>query len=492
MLAPAFTLDRARPETLRSQLGRQVLAAIAGGQLRPGTRLPSTRRLAGQLGLARNTVAAAYSDLASAGHLVASPRSGYLVGPDSAPTTAERGRAPGARPARFDWDERLAIALPRRPSLLPPGNWRQLPFPFVYGQLDHTLFPLAPWRDCARRALARAGARPADATGLGDHPELVEQIRATILPRRGIHAGPDEIAITLGTQQALFLLAFLLVRRSTTVGIEDPGYGDAHGIFGIHSRDVRPLAVDDEGLVVDERLAACDLLYVTPAHQMPTTVTMSEGRRMALLARAAADDIVVIEDDYDADTSFGGELPPALKALDCDGRVIHVGTFSKSIAPGLRIGFVVGPPTLMAELRALRRMILRDPPAENQIALALFLAGGHYDVLIRRLNEVYLRRWETLCAALDAYLPAWTRAEARGGVCLWSTAPPPLDTTALAAAALARGVIVDPGEPRYARPRPPRNHLRFGLSVIPAERIEPGIRILADVAAGHRAGRPRT
>jgi len=482
-----FSVAPDGPGTLHSRLRRQVVEAIASGHLPPGARLPSSRRVADRLGIARNTVTAVYADLVAEGHLVASGRSGYFVAAGAAvPEPAARSPAPAPM---LGWSDRFAVTLPRRRNLTTPRPWQTYPYPFVYGQPDHALFPLDAWRDCSRRALARL---PVDRWtadgGMDDDPALVEQICRVVLPRRGIHAGPDEVIVTLGTQQALFLLAFLLFDDSTVIGIEDPGYADARATFAVRTRRVVGLPVDHDGLQVDERLDACDYVYVTPGHQMPTTVTMTPARRHALLERAAAADVVVIEDDYESDLDYSGLTPPALKSLDRTGRVVHVGSFSKSIAPGLRIGYVVGPKALVRELRHLRRLILRHPPANNQRTLALFLEGGHFGALLSGLRTVYRERWRALGEALDDHLPAWRRAPTAGGFSYWVTAPSGIDTRALAHAALGHGVIIDPGEFRYLGPDPPRNRARLGFAAIDVTRIEPGIRILAEIASGARAG----
>ena len=292
----------------------------------------------------------------------------------------------------------------------------------------------------------------------------------------------DQILITLGAQNALYLIAALLVGQETHVGIENPGYPDLRNLLSLRTGRVVPLPVDGEGLSVDNRLQDCDLLFCTPSHHFPTTVTMSLERRKALLASAHAHDFVVVEDDYEAETNYMGTPLPALKSLDEDGRVIHVGSLSKSLMPGLRLGYVVADERLIAELRALRRLMLRHPPGNNQRAAALFMANGHYDVLVRRIHRVYRERWEVMAEAINEHLPGWSRSPGFGGSSYWLTGTEALDSEALAQRALTEGVMIEPGTPFYLDPEDGRRRFRLGFSSIPRERIAEGVRRLKGVA----------
>jgi len=223
-------------------------------------------------------------------------------------------------------------------------------------------------------------------------------------------------------------------------------------------------------------LAGADLVFCTPSHQYPTTVTMPLARRKALLAAAGLHDFVVVEDDYEFETNYMGTPLPALKSFDEGGRVIHVGSLSKSLMPGLRLGFLVADQRLIAELRALRRLMLRHPPGNNQRAAALFMANGHYDVLVRRIHRVYRDRWQAMAAALEAHLPGWASAPGFGGSSYWLTGPEGFDSERLMARALDEGVLIEPGTPFYIDPEEGRRRLRLGFSSIPAERIGEGVR----------------
>jgi GntR family transcriptional regulator/MocR family aminotransferase len=232
---------------------------------------------------------------------------------------------------------------------------------------------------------------------------LVEQIRTRVLPKRGIVAAPDEILITLGSQNALYLLTRLLMSRQTRVAVENPGFREAINTFLLNDTHIVPHPVDEEGIVLGE--TPCDYYYVTPGHQVPTGVTMSKARRVQLLEYATRHDAVIIEDDYDSESNFTQNPLPALKASDRSGRVIYVSSLSKALSPGLRLGFMVAAPEIIDEARALRRLVYRHPPTNIQYQMAHFLAQGHYETHLRRYHEDSARRWDTLHNALQTFCP---------------------------------------------------------------------------------------
>jgi len=320
-----------------------------------------------------------------------------------------------------------------------------------------------------------------------DDDSLVQQIRTRVLPRRGVWASSDEVIVTVGAQHAVYMLADLLVRETTRVAIEDPGYPDARNIFGSRTPHIVPLPVDGEGLVVDDRLRGCDYVYATPSHQCPTGVTMPLARREALLALANESDLVIIEDDFESENRFNGDPIPALKSLDHNDRVIYVGSLSKSLAPGLRLGYIVAPPALIAELRALRRLMLRHPPAFTQRAFALFLSLGHYDAQLRRLALAQRERSAVLLEALARHLPQCRVTPTSGGGSLWVRLPDGVSATALTEAAMARGVLLEPGDVFFACDTAPAGHLRLGYQAIEARHIEAGVRELAAALQDLRA-----
>ena len=484
-----FHLDRSPHISIQGQIREMLVSAILGRQLPPGDPLPSSRKLAKSLGVSRNTVVLAYQGLVDDGYLESRERSGFYVSADILDGRAEAPLAPAAaEPAQTraakgpDWAARFRVTPSQQANIEKPKNWLTYPYPFIYGQVDQALFPIAQWRECSRQALGRRGmdAWTGDAFA-ADDPMLVEQVQTRLLPRRGILARDDEILITLGAQNALYLLAALLIREDTRVAIEDPGYPDLRNIVGLKTRDIAAIPVDGEGLPIDDRLDGADLVFVTPSHQAPTTVTMPKGRRKALLQMASERDFLIVEDDYEWETNYIAEPTPALKSMDADGRVIYVGSLSKTLFPGLRLGYLVGPAPLIKEARALRRLMLRHAPNNNQRTAALFLSLGHHDSLVHRLQRAYRERWKVMGEALQRHLPGWSSAPTFGGTSYWVSGPPGLDADDLADKGEDEGVIIEPGRVAYAGPGRPANHFRLGFSSIATERIEPGIRLLADI-----------
>jgi GntR family transcriptional regulator/MocR family aminotransferase len=483
-------LFRLAPEasgSLQSQIRRMIVSAIAERHLMPGDPVPSSRELSEILGVARNTVVLAYQQLIDEGLLVSEERSGCFVNSDArtgwaaeAPPPVSSEEAPRREP---DWRRRLAQELSTQRNISKPLNWQRHPYPFVCGQFDPALFPLADWRECSRMALGVSEVRDwAPDLVDGDDALLIEQLRTRILPRRGIFAAPEEIMVTVGAQQALFILAELLLTRRSVVGMEDPGYPDARNIFARCSQHLLALTLDSGGVVINERLADCDLICVTPGHQSPTTATLLPERRHALMRLASEHDLLIIEDDYEIETSFGGRPEPALKSEDRDGRVLYIGSLSKTLAPGLRLGYMVASPVVIIEARLLRRLMVRHPPSNNQRAAALFLSLGHHDALLHRMMHVLKRRAETLAGALDRYMPEFERQGGQGGSSVWLRAPGRLDARKLAASALQEGIVIEPGDVFFSDETAGRSFFRLGFASIPQERIEPGVAKLARLA----------
>jgi len=473
---------------LQGQIRAMMVSAILDGHLPPHALVPSSRDLAEALGVGRNTVVLAYQQLVAESYLISRERSGHVVNPEIL-----RGRVPGApvpaagaRVVRLngrepDWSHRWRIQPTRQRNIEKPADWQRYPYPFLYGQFDSTLFPTAEWRECCMKALSVADIRDwAPDLILRDDESLVQQIRTRVLPRRGVWASADEVVITVGAQHALYMLADLLVSPDVTLGMENPCYPDARNIFATRTARILPIDVDEHGLPPTHGLAGCDYVYVTPSHQCPTTVTMPFERREELLRRAESDDFVLIEDDYESENNFEGEPTPALKSLDHSHRVIYIGSLSKVFAPGLRVGYIVGPAAVISELRGLRRLMLRHPSAYIQRAFALFLSLGHHDAMVRRVARTYQQRAHALTHALALHAPNLQATPISGGAACWVQGPRGLDARELARQAQAAGVLIEPGDVFFNAPGV-RHCFRLGYSAINTERIDAGVDALGQV-----------
>lgn len=483
MPAQLFHLDPANTDHLQTQIRELMVDSIMEGHLPPGSAMPSCRELAKQLSVSRNTVVLTYERLVDDGLLWSKEKSGYFVAEDCQPSGL-RGNAPASEAAteRIDWQRRLQIRPAAQQNIVKPRDWRSYPYPFIYGQLDHQLFPFNAWRECCREANSRQAIQEWQTDRFdGDDALLIEQLHTRVLPGRGVWADPDEILITLGTQHSLYLVFKLLLAEGVTVGIEEPGYVDARNIFELSGAHVIPIPLDDEGIILDERIEACDVVYVTPSHQSPTTITMSLERRRALLAKAHECDFVIIEDDYESETNFLTQPTPALKSLDTQERVIYVSSLSKTLASGLRLGYMVAPRDLIHEARALRRLMLRHAPSNNQHTVALFLAHGYYDTMIYRLTRVYRERWQTMQNALNHYLPRAAHVPTFGGTSFWVGLDAGRDTRQLAQDAAHAGILIEPGDVHFAATDPPCNYFRVAISTIDESKIEPGISALTQI-----------
>ena len=482
-----FRISADSGQTLQAQIRQAIVAAILDRQIAASMPLPSCRILAEKLGVARGTVVLAFQQLVDQGFLIARERRGHFVNPEVLATPARMREAGNREPEEtVNWKARRRIAASEMPEPSKQENWIKASYPFVFGQFDPALFPTAEWRECNRMALAVLEIRNWAADMVDrDDPLLIEQIQARLLPRRGIFANPDEIIVTLGAQNALYMLATLLMGRGTRVAMEDPGYPDARSIFRLAGADVVPVPVDRDGIVTDAIPTDCGFAFVTPNHHCPTMVAMSEERRRHLLADAEKHDRIIIEDGYDS--QLVDDAPQqALRGMDRSGRVVYVGSLSKTLAPGLRLGYIVASADLIAELRALRRFMMRHPPANNQRAVALFLSLGHHEALVRKLSTAFSERRRRLAQAVSTFLPEWHNAHTPGGTAIWLEGPPGADSLSLARAAAARGVLIEPGARFFDKPERNGRFLRLGISSIPLQHIEPGIRELAN-AAGLRS-----
>lgn len=481
----AFFLAGGSSGTLQSRIRAMVTDGILAGRFRPGQKMPSSRGLAQHLGISRITVTLAYADLVSSDYLTARGRSGYYVS-DNAPRAPEFPAA--TRPQEeVDYGTLSARRYTRAMAGVDrPEDWERFPYPFIYGQTDPTLFDHQNWRACALRALGRRdfAALTSDFYERDD-PLLIEQILRVILPRRGIAAQGDEVLLTMGAQNALWLAATVLLGPGRRAVVENPCYPGLRRILQTSGAGVASVDVDEAGL--PPRLPPVDVVFTTASHQCPTNATMPLDRRLQLLEAASREDFVVVEDDYEFEMSFLKPVSPALKSLDKGGRVIYAGSFSKSIFPGMRLGYLVGPPAFIAEARALRSMVLKHTPGHIQRTVAYFLAEGHYDALINRMRTAFRRRRQIMEEAIAAEGLTVAGQGGFGGSSFWMAAPEGVDTEPLARVLRADGVLIEPGRGFFDPAREARNFYRLAYSSIAPARIADGIARIAR-ALGRQGG----
>jgi GntR family transcriptional regulator/MocR family aminotransferase len=486
-----FAHFEAGADTRQAQLRAAIVHGILSGIVPPNMPIPPSRALAALLGVSRNTIVLALQSLIERDFLISRSRSGLYVNPAALDSHAGIGEAAvGMGGGHLRWAKRFRFTPTALRNIVKPVDWQSFPYPFIYGQFDEGLMPVVDWRECEQQALHRQTMRAWSRDYIDkDVDPLIEQIHRRLLPARGIWAARSEILVTVGAQMAIFLLSQLLLDRSSVVGLEEPGYPDARNVFALRARAVVGLPVDAQGLRVGPEVARCDYVYVTPSHQCPTTVTLSPERRERLIGMARKRDMVIFEDDHESELNFSGRPSPALKSLDSDGRVIYIGSLSKTLSHGLRIGFVVAPTEVIRELRVLRRLVMRHPPSNNAYSAARFIGQGYHDAFIRRLNRTYRARRKVLLEALNEFLPGFEVSTAIGGSAVWVRAPARIDTDQLARSAAAEGVIIEPGSVFFARPPSPCRHFRMGYSAIQEASIRDGVRELARHVPTHTVTR---
>ncbi|MCY4349537.1 MAG: PLP-dependent aminotransferase family protein [Thiotrichales bacterium] len=474
-----FKLPDTSGLSLRDQICEVVSAAITSRTLPHDRPLPSCRELAGQLNVSRNTVFAAYHRLIELGFLIARDRSGYFVNPDLrmslSPSDGEDkpARRGHALPAPIEFEPSTLIPIEN------PLDWVRYPYPFIYNQFDPDLFPVDAWRECSRQALSRRQIPVWVGDSVeSDSPRLVQQLRQRVLSYRGIYADDDEILVTLGAQNALCIISMVLANRNRPIAIEDPGFHGARNAFRLAGHKVVGVPVDRDGLIPSAIPAGSQLVFATPSHQFPTMVTMSLARRRALIEAAIENDFLVLEDDYEAEINYFTRPSPSLRSLDANGRIVYVGSLSKTISPGIRLGFIVAHRNIIREARMIRGVMLRHPPTIVQETAARFIRLGYYDAHLRHVERRYRKRWHTMRDAIRRHLSMLDMTDTVGGSCFWLTGPAGFDATELAARLTSEGVLVDKGQTFYLN-NENRRSFRVGFAYVPVGKLEEGVKIIA-------------
>ena len=477
-----IVIDRESQESLQKQIRRQIAIGIVNRQYPLHRPLPSIRQLSADLGVSVTTVTLAYEALKQDGFVEARDRSGYYVNQDmlAEPGHTLRPDVPAdlaPPPATLDYRAFFRERSFNLQRVVKPSDVLvRYRYPFVCGLTDPSLFPITSWRECVRDSVnvIELANWATDYSAIDDDM-LIEQLIQRVLAKRGIVAHPDEVLVTVGGQQALYIAIKLLLTPGEIIGVEDPGYPDVINMAEIEGIRVKRLPIDRNGLIVSGEVGSCKCLFVTPSHQFPTTVTMPLERKTELLNFTKSNGQFVIEDDYEADISFNMTPPRALKSLDSWGNVIYTGSLSKSLLPGLRIGYLVADREFVREARALRHHILRHPPVNNQRSVALFLQRGYFDRFVSKITRIYKQRCLVMHDALESYFPGASTKPEYGGGSIWLRLPDNADAGVLRELVGAEGVFFETGGFTFSDERSNRNHIRLGYSVIDQSLIGEGI-----------------
>jgi GntR family transcriptional regulator/MocR family aminotransferase len=474
---PIFELSLILPtrdsRNLLRALHYQLRAAIVNGKLQPGLRLPATRKLAALAGVSRNTAVAAYELLQSQGHITIHPGAGAFVA-DNASRLAHHNTA--INNSRVDaclsafWRNPPALAAPFQPPYR---------FDFRIGLADKSAFPFQVWQRLllrSQRALSKAATAYSDPQGQASLREAIASHVSTI---RAVAVLADDVVVTAGIQQALDLLARILVTAGqTTVVFEDPGYSPARIAFAAAGANVVTVPVDNNGIIVEKIPSCAHVVYVTPTHQFPLGYTMSIARRVALLKFAQQYGAVIIEDDYDSECYKGRPLD-ALQNLDHNDSVFYLGTFSKSLFPSLRLGFVLTPPWARDAIIAAKRFNDWHSPILEQETLAAFIAEGHLARHIRKMRKIYEERRTVLTTAIKRHCGDLLEPiPAVCGLHLTALVKGNIQATAITAQADKIGMGLYTLD-RYPIAGNGQNGFAFGLGMIRAEQVDEAINGLA-------------
>jgi GntR family transcriptional regulator / MocR family aminotransferase len=468
------------------QLYIHLRTAILTGHLRRGMKLPSTRALAGELNVSRNTVLNAYQQLLAEGYLESVEGGGTYVAqvlPDHLLTTTPDQKVPtcGLTEPRLSQGARLQLAVP--PISASPSKSRPNPFRADMPALD--AFPYKLW---TRLVVRQARQMPSNAFPYQDaagYRPLREAIAAHVTISRRVHCTPDQIIMVSGAQGALDLATRVLINAGDPVWMEDPGYPGARGALLGVGAEIIPVPIDQEGLVVEAGIARAPearLVYLTPSHQFPLGITMSLGRRFALLDWAKRGSAYLLEDDleddYDSEYRFAGRPLAALQGLDDAERVIYIGTFSKVLFPALRIGYLILPPPLVEAFLAVRQHMDTHLPILEQAVVTDFIVEGHFTRHLRRMRTLYAERRAALLKAASE-LPLEIDSPEAGIHCV-AWLPEGMDDQALARQAVAYGLDLTPIS-RFSMEPLARKGLLLGYGGYNVPEIQDGVRRLAAV-----------
>ena len=478
-ILPPFAVDRRSATPLYRQVYDGYRDAIVLRRLRAGERVPSTRDLARELGISRIPVLTAFEQLLAEGYFETRVGAGTFVAralPDDFHASARKHAAPPA-PSR---PGPRRVARTPEPLLRDPEPWLAGRGPFRLSQpaVDH--FPVQAWSSLVSRHVRNPRASLLHYGEPMGYRPFREQVASYLRTARGVRCEADQVMVVSGSQQALEIAARVLFEPGAPVWVEEPGYAGARDALTMAGARLVPVPVDDSGLDVSAgigREADARGVYVTPSHQYPMGVTMAAARRLALLDWAQRGGAWVIEDDYDSEYRYESLPIASLQGLDRDSRVIYVGTFSKTLSPALRLGFLVAPPSLVPAICALRQAIDWCPPTVTQLALAAFIEGGHLDQHLRRSRLVYRERHLRLGRALDLLPAGYRRLVALAGLHLAVTGPDTPNDDQLMAATAERDMLIGSLRHCYQVADPLPGFL-VGFGALPTDRVDAAVQAL--------------
>ena len=495
-IAADFILQRFEPDQqgergaqgpLNRQLYECLRAAILANVLAPGAPLPASRDLAREIGVSRNTVLHAYAQLQAEGYVHARVGSGTFVSPTTPDSQLNAGQAASTAPT-----EKISARLSRRGEKLlshafaAPRQWGA----FMPGVPDVTQFPARRWSRIQSQLWRNPPPEWLSYTHGGGMPALRQAIADHLRMARSVQCTPDQILITEGVHQAMDLSLRMLADPGDTVWVEEPGYWGFHALLRVDQLRVRPLRIEPE----DDALRAGwpsggkapRLIFVTPSHQYPLGSVMSLARRREMLDFARQTGGWIFEDDYDSEFRFAGRPIPSMQGLEPDSPVIYVGTFSKTLFPGLRVAYMVLPRSLAPAFRTAHADLYRQGHGMTHAALAMLIESGQYAAHIRRMRVLYARRRALLAQLLQQHLgPDCLHAQSsNAGLHLTVSLAAGTDDRAIAEAAAARGVLSRPLSMYYQDARVARPGLLLGYACVADEHIAPAFRVLRDVLPG--------
>ncbi len=492
-------LDPRAAEPIYRQVCDALREAIVSGRLPPGRQIPGTRLLAAELGVSRNTVNAAVAQLRAEGYVLARARGGTFVHdrlpdallvvprirPGAAPQPVRRSSGAARRVERSS----LSAALARLPlaagrSVVQPAR------PFQTGVPALDAFPWALWARLLGHRTRHSGSALSGYGSVLGYLPLRQAIAAYVTAARGARCAAEQVLVTAGAQQGLDLVARVLVNRGDVVWLEDPGYPASRGVFAAAGARLEPVGLDADGLRLPSppRRTPPRLLYVTPSRQYPTGVTMSAARRLELLRWAETADPWIVEDDYDSEFRYASRPLNCLQGLDESGRVIYVGTFSKTVFPGLRLGYLIVPGDLVEAFGEARAVSDRQPPGIEQAVLADFITQGHFARHVRRMRALYEERRDALLSAAQEFLGDRVAfGDTSSGMLALAWLPAGVSDRAVSRRALAAGVEAPPLSDYAIRPVA-RGGLLLGYAGYSRPALREAMRKLASALARTQAG----